>query len=204
MSTNIQSPPRLDTVRRGQADRARKWVVGGFVLVVLAGAAIVLLRLLGLIQPMRNPNRSMEPTVRPGDTILVEGVSRLLGPPKRGELLVFRTDGIKELPQEQVWIKRLVGLPREHLQISNATLHINGIPTAMTSVEGPIQYRIPRAAESSFHRTNFDVPDGSLMVLGDNATNSYDSRFWGYVPQANVVGRAIWVIWPPSRIRALH
>jgi signal peptidase I len=181
-----------------------------------------------LFEPFRIPSDSMMPTLLNGDFIFVSKFSyglRLpithtkildIGEPKRGDVIVFR------LPKEPSvnYIKRLVGLPGDHIQVRGRELYING---QLVPVEESGRYRGPRndgphafAIEATEylgeveHRVlyipgsreaDFDaiVPEGHYFFMGDNRNNSSDSRFpaVGFVPERNLVGKAvrIWMNW---------
>lgn len=191
---------RNETCEDRKRPKAPRWLIMGVALISAPVVALVGLRLLGLLQPMHVGNPSMEPTLRVGDVVLVEGFSRLMRAPRRGELVVFGTDGIRGLPSGGIWLKRVAGLPREHLQISNSAVWIDGVETVVGAAGARVRYESPPGTEKAGMLTDFQIPEGSFVVLGDNATRSFDSRFFGYVPEGNVLGRAMCVIWPPGRI----
>lgn len=181
-----------------------------------------------LFEPFRIPSDSMMPTLLDGDFIFVSKFSyglRLpithtkilnVGEPKRGDVIVFR------LPSEPSvnYIKRLVGLPGDHIQVRGRELYINGV---LAPIQETGRYRGPRndgphtyAIEAKEflagveHRvlyipgaqdTDFDavVPEGHYFFMGDNRNNSSDSRYStvGFVPERNLVGKAvrIWMNW---------
>lgn len=163
------------------------------------GATIILvigLRLAGLLTPYRVPTAAMQPTIRNDDCVLMEGMSYLLHAPQRGDLLVFSTKGLISTPPDQVFVKRVVGLPGEKLQIENGALLVNGAVVAMKASTGePIRYfnlnRFPDRKAAPFV-----VPANSYFVLGDNSATSLDSRFFGSVPQPNIRGRVWFRYWP--------
>jgi signal peptidase I len=111
-------------------------------------------------------------------------------------LLVFDSSGIRGLEPGSIFIKRLVGLPGDRLRISGNQLFVNGQATVYTDTEGkPIHY----IQAGSFLRIPTDeivLPPDCFFVLGDNSKNSFDSRYWGQVPRANIRGRAWFRYWP--------
>ncbi len=140
------------------------------------------------------PSSSMEPTLVPGERVLVAKFYYRFTEPQRGDIVVFRYP----IDSRRNLIKRLVGLPGETIEIKDGLVWVNG-----ASLQGDL-----------FRRTYYDVgyygqgqhvvPQDSYFVLGDNSENSDDSRFWGYVPRKNILGRAFLVYWPPHRIRILR
>jgi len=133
----------------------------------------------------------------------MEGISYLKGKPRRGDILVFKTDGIKGLPENQIYLKRVVGEPNEHLKLANGKLFINGKQITISNAYGEISYLTPPQWEDRVPFTDLRIPAGSYFVIGDNTTNSLDSRFWGCVPKSNVLGRMVFRYWPLKRVGAI-
>ncbi len=164
---------------------------------------LVILRVAGLIRPFAVPNSGMSPAIVPGDHILMEGFTYRARPPRRGDIVVFKTDGIDSeiLPSSQFFVKRLAGEPGDKLRIANGRLYVNGASAALSNETGLIRYI--RSPGSRYLRSDNDivsVPSGHYFVLGDNSTNSFDGRYWGFLPARNILGRAGLCFWPPSRI----
>ena len=187
--------------------------------------AVLLLRSF-LVEPFRIPSGSMMPTLLVGDFILVNKFSygiRLpvlntkvieIGEPKRGDVVVFR------YPKDPTvdYIKRVVGLPGDRVGYFNKVIYINGeaigqVPAGVYVGKGSgismsgaskrreqldgVQHDILVMQRTPGLEGEFVVPDGEYFVMGDNRDNSNDSRFWGAVPEANLVGKAfrIWMNW---------
>jgi signal peptidase I len=187
---------------------------------------IVLLLRSFLVEPFRIPSGSMMPTLLVGDFILVNkydyGIrlpvlnSKIfgIGDPQRGDVVVFR------FPKDPAvdYIKRVVGVPGDHVVYENKTLFINGKQVAQVpagvyigtgsglsssgadlrrEVLGDVTHDI--LVEPHVHGVDADVivPEGHYFVMGDNRDNSNDSRYWGFVPDENLVGKAfmIWMNW---------
>jgi len=179
-----------------------------------------------LVEPFRIPSGSMMPTLLAGDFILVNKYSygiRLpvidtkiiaVGSPARGDIAVFR---YPEDPSVD-YIKRIVGLPGDHIRYEDKTLYINGVVaeqrylgeyTGMGAGLGMsgASLRAERLGEGEHQilvqnrrriaEGDFVVPEGYYFAMGDNRDNSNDSRFWGPVPERHLVGRAfmIWMSW---------
>lgn len=221
-------------------------------------ALIVLLVRAFVFEPFRIPSDSMMPTLQDGDFILVNKYDyglRLpvldrkivpIGEPQRGDVVVFRFP-----PDPSVnYIKRLAGLPGDHVRVYNDQLIINGTPVPLhldqryddgcyhnmrlsTEVLGRhthqmlsclTPYEIDAPVSKSCHRGDMDrnyicvepdapgqadhgdsnvlvVPPHEYLMIGDNRDNSYDGRYWGFVPEANLVGKAtyVWFNWDWGR-----
>lgn len=191
-----------------------------------------------VVEPFRIPSGSMMPTLLVGDFILVNKFAyglRLpvlttkvveMGEPERGDVVVFR---FPRNPAED-YIKRVVGLPGDRIAYYNKVVYVNGKPMEQTplgtyhgvgsgSVMDGAEIREEQLEDVRHQilvrpgRLNVEgeyvVPPGHYFVMGDNRDNSNDSRFWGYVPEENLVGKAflIWLNWDikgglfdPSRI----
>lgn len=153
---------------------------------------IAALALLALAFFMRTPQvsgLSMAPHIASGEFVLINTVTYRMHAPERGDIIAFSHDA----PTAQSLIKRVVGLPGDRVRVSHGRVLIDGKPLP----EPYVRY----ADERSFPEVT--VPAGTLYVLGDNRANSDDSRFWGFVPQSKVIGKALAGIWPLGHIGAL-
>ncbi len=179
------------------------------VLIVLALVLAILLKTF-LVQAFFIPSGSMEPTLLPGDRVLVR---KVLYSPGRGDVIVFEdpqgrggpdrgivggfVHWISEAigfarPADEDFIKRVIGLPGETVELRRGKLFVDGAHVREPYLEGPPDTRDYGPVQ---------VPVDGLLVLGDNRLNSNDSRFGlGFIPVDKVVGRAFVIIWPPSRI----
>ena len=138
-----------------------------------------------------------------GDQVFVDKFSYNFVKPHRGDVFVFRTKNILEIgDQSQFYIKRLAGLPGDVLRIAPPKLQVNGelakgfgFERVMSAKDGYRGYSPGRSSLSDPTKT-FQVPAQSYFAMGDNSYNSWDSRFWGPVPERNLVGRGLFVYWP--------
>jgi signal peptidase I len=183
------------------------------VLIVLAFALAILIKTF-VVQAFFIPSSSMEPTLEPGDRVLV---LKVLDDPSRGDVIVFadpldrpgedrglvggfvhwlsETLGFAR-PEHEDFIKRVIGLPGEVIELRNGRLFVNGRRV-------PEPYLAGRPDTRDYGPV--EVPPDSVFVLGDNRLNSNDSRFGlGFIPMDKVIGRAFVIIWPPSRVGWVH
>jgi len=174
-------------------------------LIVFVGVLAILpiaLRLLGLIRLLSVPTSAMTPAVSAGDHIFSERFTYLSRKPRRGDIAVFKSDGILLLPPS-IHVKRIIGEPGDHVELVGGSLFINGTRTALTNACGEISFQLPRLPHSTSVTTNIVVPQRSYFVIGDNSTNSFDSRFFGVVPTKNIIGRVAVCYWPLARVGAV-
>jgi signal peptidase I len=127
---------------------------------------------------------SMEPTLYDGQYLIVSKVIYWVHPPERGDVVVFRPPN----GSSEDYIKRVIGLPGETIEIRGGTVWINGV-----ALEEPY---ITAAGGDSGLRT---LGDEQYFVLGDNRNNSSDSRSWGVLPRQDIIGKAWLCYWPPER-----
>jgi signal peptidase I len=159
--------------------------------VVYALLLAVLLRTF-VIQAFWIPSGSMLPALEPGDRVLVLKFwySLLRIAPKRGEIVVFRYP----VDPKRDFVKRMIGLPGDTVEINGGRVFINSREIAEPYVQNP----------DNFTMTPQLVPANKYFCLGDNRSNSQDSRFWGFVPKNYLRGPAVFRYWPPSRIGLLE
>ncbi len=192
------SPPSLVDKRHRNVSWHVKCLI---VLAVVPGiiyGSLITLRLLGLFYPFRIPTGSMAPALTEGDRVVAEGITFRERIPRRGDIVVFESDHIPGSGSGTFYSKRIAGLPGEHVAISDGKLFINDKLVTLSNYEGQIVYDAPPIA--ALVQTNVIVPVGCYFLLGDNSTNSYDSRFFGSVPRKEIVLRIVFCYWPPSRM----
>jgi len=179
---------------------------------VVIAAATVLVALAvqaWVVKPYCIPSESMLDTLRPGDRVLVNRVAYHLGEPERGDVIVFRYPENPDI----VFIKRVVGVPGDELEVRDGRLYVNGRPAAEPFVHRTGGRRDPTTAAGAIAGTTmrepwslaetFRVPGETYFVMGDNRTDSDDSRVWGTVPRAAIIGEGFATYWPLSRLRSL-
>jgi len=149
-----------------------------------------------VVQAFWIPSGSMEPTLQVGDRILAYKLFYGIKSVKRGDVIVFKYP----LNPRKDFVKRVIGLPGDQIEIKNKKVYVNG----NLLVEPYVVHR--DFWKSGFPRDEYgpiQVPDDSLFVLGDNRDTSDDSRYWGFAPGKNIIARAFVVYWPPWHIRII-
>jgi len=149
------------------------------------------------------PSSSMEPTLQIHDRLLVGKLGYYLQTPKRGDIVVFRApatagrctnpQAVQPVAPRDAFIKRVIGLPGEKVEVQGARVFINGQPLAENYIDTAPLY--------TYGPTT--VPEDSYLVLGDNRNNSCDSHQWGFVPRKNIIGQAVIRFWPLNRLGAI-
>jgi signal peptidase I len=134
----------------------------------------------------------MEPTLLQGDLILADKAIYKKSEPKRGDIIVF----IYPEDTKKMFVKRLVGLPGETIEIKNGSILING--TILTEPFFANKYYYNRGDYAKEGQA-ITIPQDSYFVLGDNSTSSKDSRYWGFVPKKYIVGKAYKIYYPFNR-----
>jgi len=182
--------------------------------VVVAGAVLVALVVKTFVlQAFFIPSGSMEPTLQggpgiPEDRVLVDKVSYRFRAPAHGDIVVFHAPPDFPAPDVDDLIKRVVGVPGDEIVFENSRVKVNGEFVSEPFL-GPNQRTdpAPEGAGSYTHRCVAEdpckVPAGHLWVMGDNRTNSEDSRYIGPIDQDLVVGRAFVLVWPFNRFSGL-
>jgi signal peptidase I len=135
-----------------------------------------------LIGRYRIDGSSMNPTLYDGEYLIINNVSYYLDEPQHGDIIVF-----KHPNNELNLIKRIIGTAGDHVEIRNQQVKVNDVLLDEPYIAAPPNYT-----------GTWDVPKGSYFVLGDNRNNSSDSHSWSYLPEENIIGKAMVIYWPPS------
>jgi signal peptidase I len=139
------------------------------------------------------PSGSMLPTLEINDRLIIDKLGYKFSDPERGDVVVFSpTDALKQ-QYKDAFIKRIIGLPGETVEVKNGQVIIDG----ETIPENYI------AEEPQYDWGPETVPENSYLVLGDNRNNSFDSHSWGFVPRENIIGQAVVRFWPLDRLGGL-
>lgn len=128
----------------------------------------------------RIDGNSMNPTLENGQYLLINNLSYYLDEPERGDIIVFHHPN-----SDLNLIKRVIGLPGDHVEIRDGTVIVNGV-----ALDEPYIQAAPNYSGS------WDVPEDQFFVLGDNRNSSSDSHTWSFLPEENIVGQAMIIYWP--------
>ncbi len=172
--------------------RKKGWVREWTETLVVALALALLIRTFAM-QVFFIPSGSMEPTLDIGDRLIVNKLTFKFREPARFDIIVFRFPYSKPGEENRDFIKRVLGLPGETLQIKDGVVYINGKP-------------LEEKHTMNRDTANFGpvvIPSDSYFVMGDNRPNSADSRYWGMLPKRYLIGPAVVRIWPLTRLGML-
>jgi signal peptidase I len=189
--------------------------------ITIAGAVLIVLALKQwVVNPYRIPSSSMEPTLHcaqpsPGcessggffsgsDRVLANRFIYDFESPKRGQIIVFKTpeEAAVKCGEGGTFVKRLVGLPGEQVREDEhgfIWIRQQGTDSWFKLKESYVQPQ-RRLADAAHFGHTWNVPKGEYFFMGDNRSQSCDSRDWGAVPRSNLIGEVFFVYWPPSRI----
>lgn len=179
-------------------ERSRKIIVGfiaGFFGATFLLSTIVALFIRGFIAEARYiPSEAMLPTLQIGDRLIIDKLAYRFSPPQRGDIVVFSpTEVLQQQDYHEAFIKRIIGLPGDKIQIKDGKVYINDQPLHEDYIQDLPNYE---------YGTEI-VPANSYFVLGDSRNNSYDSHYWGFVPRENIIGKATQRFYPFARAGSL-
>ena len=147
-----------------------------------------------LFRPFQVSGNSMYPNFFDKEYVLTNVITLRFNKPKLGDVIVFKAP---DNPQKD-YIKRVIGLPGDIIEIENGNVYINERPLDQNSYLDPLV----KTYGGSFLKEHMaiTVPDNAYFVLGDNRTGSSDSREWGFVPLSNIVGQSMLTYWPINKL----
>jgi signal peptidase I len=179
---------------RNPAKATAEWIV-----VILLAVSVALLVRHFVVQSYSIPSASMYPTLRVDDRLLVTKVNYQWADIKRGDVIVFKKpesmkategpDAIDDL------VKRVIGLPGDTVEARDGSVFING-----TKLDEPY---LPAGTQTTNLRTTV-IPVDEYFMMGDNRDISFDSRFWGAIKRADVIGKVFFRFWPPGRVGGVN
>lgn len=182
--------------QRRRTDSSVRNTIEWLAVIVIAILLAVLIKTF-VVQAFKIPSASMEATLMPGDRVVVNKLSYRMHEVNRGDVVVFsrppRAPSGPDDPKQL--IKRVIGLPGDTVSAREGQVYVNGKKLVEPYLaEGTPTYDMDNP---------LTVPEGQLWVMGDNRTNSGDSRVFGPIDKTSIVGRAFFIIWPPGRFKAL-
>jgi len=176
---------------------------------ILVAAILALLIRTFIVQPFKIPSNSMNPTLKPGDRIFVNKFlygaripltdirMPVIRAPKPGDIVVF----LSPTEKKKYLVKRFIAGEGETVRINDGHVFVDG--EEMKNVPFK-RFFYHNRGEYGTELKTIRVPEDHFYVLGDNSANSMDSRYWGFVPNKNLVGPAFFIHWPIKRIRILR
>ena len=164
--------------------------------------SIFLIVYLFLMQPHQVNGQSMIPNFESGDYVLTDKISYRLGEPQRGDVVVFHAPSSAHCPQGTGcdFIKRVVGLPGELVEIKNSQIFVNSEPLGEVYIPDEFQTE----AGSFTRNKSVSLGDNQYFVVGDNRPHSSDSRVWGPIDKSMIVGKAFFRYWPPETMGVIE
>ena len=199
---SIQDASTESAGKGGKKGSTSRTIIEYVVLAVVAIAVALLIQAF-LVKPYRIPSESMENTLLIGDRVLVDRISWRFSDPKRGDIVVFHPPF-----SGPVLIKRIIGMPGDTMSLKDGAVYVNGRALSEPYVRtiggkavpsDPFDNGLPWSLQSPYK-----VPAGNYFVMGDNRTDSDDSRYWGTVARDQIMGRAFFIYWPPKRIGGIN
>ncbi len=149
-----------------------------------------------IVQAFWIPSGSMIPTLEINDRVLVAKFWTAFFEPSRGSLYVFRYP----LDPERDFVKRIIAIPGDTVDIKEGVVYINGVPTEEEYVKHHDKFTFDEKTSRMFKQAPFTVPEGKYFMLGDNRGNSQDSRYWGFADIKDMRGPVFFRYWPLNRI----
>ncbi len=148
------------------------------------------------VQAFKIPSSSMYPTLQVGDRLMANKLVYKFRKPKRGEIIIFKYP----LDMHKDFVKRLIAVPGDEVKIKEGEIFIDGKVVKNPLIDDRYYY------DAGLYGSEFPakIPPDSYYVLGDNSINSKDSRYWGFVPGKNLVGKPLFIYWPLRRIRIVR
>jgi signal peptidase I len=184
-------------------DRQKKSLVREYAEAIIIAVVLALFIRTFVVQAFKIPSGSMLPTLKIGDHLLVNKFSYGLkmpftgtvivpwNGPERGDVIVFRFPKDRSVD----YIKRVVGVPGDTITIKDKKLFINGAPVADPHAHFTSAMILDGKAGPRDNFGPVTVPKDAVFVMGDNRDNSFDGRFWGFVDQRDILGKAFILYW---------
>lgn len=192
MLNNIQTEQTPDSQAPESTKSSKRTGCVGFIIdtaETILLALVLFLAINAVTARVRVENVSMLPTLVPGEFLFVNRVAYKLGDPKIGDIVIFHAPDVDDTD----YIKRLIGRPGDTVRVEDGIVYVNDQPLYEPYIAQPPNYS-----------GTWIVPEGMVFVLGDNRNNSSDSHLWGFIPEGDIVGKALFIYWPLDQITFLH
>lgn len=169
-----------------------------FSIVLTIVLILVCARLLNMfvMQSYTIPSGSMEDTIMIGDLVFAEKVTYNFDGPKQGQIITFTEPGYNDGGDQRILIKRVIATEGQTVDLRDGYVYINGVKQDEPYTDGKPTYPLSGSAITY----PYTVPEDEVWVMGDNRTNSQDSRYFGSIPNEDVIGHALFVYWPLSNL----
>ena len=191
---------------RRRAPSSTRRIFAEYGIILLVALAVAFLLQAFVVKPYKIPSPSMVPTLDPGDRVLVARFLYHFTTPARGDIVVFKYP----LDTHVVFIKRVIGRPGDTISLRDGSVYVNGVrlnEPYLPKIDGRPVPTEPAAPVSGSTMSEpwslsrpYTVPAGHYFMMGDNRTDSDDSRVWGPVPASDLIGRAFFRYWPITRL----
>lgn len=191
----MKSNEPLNTGDTPKAESSKREIVLSYVIPIAAAVVVALLMRAFVIEPYRVPTGSMLDTIQLDDMIWAEKVSYRTHGPQQGDVVTFLNPADKDV----TLVKRVIATGGQTVDLQDGKVVVDGV-----ALDEPYTNDRPSYPLDTYYKGTgkitypYTVPEGSVWVMGDNRTNSRDSRYFGAVPLSDVTGRAMFVLWPLS------
>ncbi len=185
----MENPIEPDLIVEQKTNKRKAFFRDLFEIAQMLAMALVLYFIIdSVVGRVRVQKISMEPTLMPGEILLVNKLEYKFGEIERGDIVTFHYP----LDPSMDYVKRVIGLPGDAVIVRDQKVWVNDRQLFEPYISAPPEYE-----------GVWEVPEGNLFVLGDNRNPSADSHVWGFVPLENLIGKAFAVYWPVPKIRGL-
>jgi signal peptidase I len=160
----------------------------GYLIAVIGAVILAILIRIFIFEPFIVPTPSMEPTLMVGDRVIINKLSYKLGSIERGDIVGFHST----IEEDKDLVKRVIGIEGDEIMLT-------GDGNIFVNSEKMMENYIMSGQSIEYLNKTFVVGENEIFVMGDNRNNSFDSRYFGMIPEENVFGEFLIVYWPPSR-----